>query len=457
MAGRLSYDVAVVGGGPAGTMAAIASARSGARTLLVESQGFLGGMLTSAGTGPMMTFHAGETQVVRGIPAELVRRLVEAGLSPGHIPDPVGYCSSVTPFDAEGLKLVLEEMCRESGVELLYHAIFTECEAGNRRIDALRLFTKGGFIEVEPRVVVDASADADVARAAGAPTAYGRESDGLAQPMTLNAKVYNVDRERLKEYLRSHPDQTYSKDPATVDRASRCGISGAYALLEKAKQEGRITYNRETVLCFETNNPGEFIVNMTRIAKKSALSAFDLTEAEILGRRQVRETLAFLRGSVPGFERCVLASTGPSIGIRESSRLVGEYVLRAEDLVGNVMFDDAICMGGYPIDVHSPDGEAATRYRFLRSGSWYSVPYRSLVCKATDNLIVAGRCVSAEHEALAAIRVTPIAMAIGQAAGSAAAASAREGRAAHALDPGALRRNLVEQGAFLEPCPSSST
>ena len=447
---NLQYDVVVVGGGPAGVVAAIAAARHGAKTLLVERYGYLGGMLTAAGVGPQMTFHAGEIQVVRGIADEIICRLQELGLSPGHMDDFVGYASSVTPFDTEGMKYILETMALEAGVQLLYHTVFTGCTVENRQITKIQLYAKSGFFDVEAKVFLDCTADADLSTCAGVPSVYGRESDHLAQPMTMNIKVSGVDREKMIEYVRRSSDDMLATIPFDrLHQLPRAGIQGGYSLVKKAKVAGEFNIDRDMVLCFETNTPGEFILNMSRIIRKSAVDAFDLTDAEVEGRRQAQQILAFMRKNIPGFENCRMISTGPHIGIRESRKIDGIYKLTAEDLLENRMFDDAIAMGGYPIDIHSPDG-AAMKHRYLKPGSWYSVPYRSLVTKEIENLIVAGRCISATHEACAAIRVTPIVMAIGQAAGTAAAQSSATGEYANRLDTQILRETLRKANVFLD-------
>ncbi len=447
---ELTYDVVVIGGGPAGAMAAIAAARQGASTLLVEQNGYLGGMLTAGGVGPMMTFHAGETQVVRGIPEELVQRLKALALSPGHMEDFVGYASSITPFDAKGLKYVLETMALEAGVRLLYHTTFVDCIAEGGKITAVRLLSKGGFTVVGAKVFVDCSADADLATAAGVPSTYGREEDHLAQPMTMNIKVGNVDRERMIRFVQENREDMLSTIPfERLTKLPRAGIQGAYSRIRLAKERGEFDVDRDMVLCFETNTPGEIILNMSRVIRKSAVDPFELTDAEVEGRRQARQIVAFMQKNIPGFEECCILSTGPKIGVRESRKIHGLYRLTAEDLLTNTMFPDAVAMGGYPIDIHSPDG-AAMQHRHLREGSWYAVPYRSLVAAEAENLLVAGRCISATHEACAAVRVTPIAMAMGQAAGTAAAQSAATGQPANKLDTQALRRTLVENGVFLE-------
>ena len=446
----LNYDVVVVGGGPAGAVAAIAAARQGASTLLVERYGYLGGMLTTAGVGPQMTFHAGGTQVVRGIPEEIVSRLKELDLSPGHMEDYIGYCHTITPFDAEGMKYVLETMAQEAGVTLLYHTVFTGCTVTDGKIESIRLYAKQGYFDVKAKVFLDCTADADLATAAGVSSVYGRESDHLAQPMTMNVKVGNVDRERLIAYVQSNRNDMIRTMPfEKLCLLPRTGMAGAYELIRKAKEQDEFHVDRDLAFCLETNTYGEFILNMSRVIKKSAVNSFELTEAEMEGRRQAREIVEFMRKYIPGFEECRLISTGPQIGIRESRKIDGKYKLTGEDLLANKMFADAIAMGGYPIDIHSPEDEGMC-HRHLKPGSWYSIPYRSLVTEKVENLLVAGRCISVTHEACAAIRVTPIVMAIGQAAGCAAALSVLQGQMANELDTELLRKTLKAQGVFLE-------
>lgn len=448
---NLTYDVVIIGGGPAGTVAAIASARCGAKTLLVEQNGYLGGMLTMAGTGPQMTFHAGSTQVVQGIAEEIVARLVKEGFSPGHLEDFVGYASSVTPFDAEGMKLILETMVKEAGADLLYHTVYTGCEWEDRKIRKVRLYGKQGFFDVSASVFIDASADADLATHAGIGSVYGREEDHLAQPMTMNIKVSNVNRDKMIEYIKNNSGDMLETIPfERLQLIPRSGMQGAYSIIRMAKEKGEFPIDRDMVLCFETNNPGEYILNMSRIIKKSALDSFDLTEAEIEGRKQAHAIVAFMRNYIPGFEHAVIVTTGPHIGIRESRKINGAYRLTASDLLENKMFEDAIAMGGYPIDIHSPDG-GTMEHHYLKKGSWYSIPYRCLYTNELDNLLVAGRCISATHEACAAVRVTPILMAISEGAGTAAAIAAKQGIGVAAIDVAQLQNLLKDHGAFLEP------
>jgi hypothetical protein len=445
-----SWDVVVLGGGPAGTVAAVAAARQGARTLIVEERGFLGGSLTGMGVSPMMTFHAGPTQVVRGIPEEIVTELVGNGWSPGHIEDPVGFCSSVTPFDPEGLKLVLDDLTARAGVDVLFHAAFIGADQDGGRISALHVATRAGVWRIRASVFVDATGDAALAAGLGVPTLLGRPGDGATQPMTMNVRVYGVDTEELDRFQKANPTETNQGDREKVAISKRSGISGAYTILREARQSGEFPYEREMVLAFEGNTRGEYTINMSRIAGLNPVDPFDLSAAEAVGRRQVLATVDFLRKRVPGFANCEVAFTGPNIGVRESRKIVGVHVLSEEDLVRNTMFPDAIGMGGYPIDLHDPDGRAGTHYVRLAEGSWYSIPYRSCLTNEISNLIVTGRCLSATQNALAAVRVTPIVMGFSQGVGVAAAQAAQSGIDVRAVDTDRLRAALMRDGVFLE-------
>lgn len=423
---KCKWDVIVLGGGVSGCMAAFAAAKQGATTLLVEQYGFLGGSLTNAGVGPMMTFHAGNRQVVTGLPQELVERMAAKQGCIGHIEDTTGYASSVTPFDAEIMKLTLDEMAQELCVDVLFHATLVDAKTENGVLQSVVVQTKNGTLELQGSVFIDATGDGALAFAAGAEVRQGRDMDGLCQPMTTNMKVSGVDVESLKAEIRKNQGNFNVKDLSSMDRAPRLSMAGFYKEFNKAKTDGLLHTEREDVLLFETVNSGEVIVNTTRIVKLNPVDPWDLSRAEQEGRKQAHELIRFFRKSCVGFENAILVSTGVQIGVRESRRVMGDYVLTQEDLLESKYFEDTVALGGYPIDIHNPTG-AKTATTHLKPGQYYYIPLRSLIVKGFENFLVCGRCMSATHEAGAAIRVTPIAMGVGQAAGAAAGLASTEG------------------------------
>jgi ribulose 1,5-bisphosphate synthetase/thiazole synthase len=444
-----SFDVIVAGGGPTGLCAAVAAARNGAKTLLVERYGFLGGNATVSLVGPWMTFHAGPNeQIVEGMPEELVRRLQKADGSLGHVRDTTGYVSTVTPFDAEVLKMVAFEMCEEAGVTLLLHTVVTDVIRDGNRVTGLVVYNKSGYMELRAPVVIDTTGDGDVAVLAGAEFQQGRESDGLTQPMTMMFRMAGVDLAAVRAHMAAHPDNFYRRTMlGELEQQPHLSVNGFYREFAAAQAAGEVTINRDMVLFFQTVRADEVTVNMTRVQGLSATNAWELTKAEVELRRQVWQLVAFFRKYIPGFQNAYLAATGTQAGVRESRRIMGDHVLTADEISEGTHFADIISRYAYPIDIHSPDGKGTKTVR-LKTGS-YEIPYRVLLPRGIEGLLVAGRCLSCTHEALAAVRTMPSMMAVGQAAGTAAALAVQGGVTPRQVEISALHRVLAAQGANL--------
>lgn len=416
-----TYDVLVAGGGPSGIAAAVAAARQGANTLLVERYGFLGGAGTAMMVNPWMSYWAAggvNVQLIYGVLQELIDRMTAMGM--------YGHPKQKTAFDPEALKVAAEELCQEAGVKLLYHSFLGEAvmnETGTR-IETVRFANKAGLVDMTASMYVDTTGDGDLAALAGAIVEKGRAVDSLSQPMTLNFRMANVDMDRMM---------------------TRQEITDLYL---EAKRRGEIDCPRENVLWFYANQPGVIHFNTTRVLRKDATDPWELTEAEIEGRRQVQQLVRFLKAEVPAFEDAYLQTTAPQIGVRESRRVIGEYLLTAEELLACCRFDDVIARGSYSVDIHNPDG-AGTLIQHLPEGEWYDIPFRTLIPKKIENLLIGGRPISATHEAHSAIRVQPIAMAIGQAAGTAAALCVSEHVLPRELDVRQVQEALTAQGAVL--------
>ena len=456
------YDVLVLGGGVSGSIAAIAAARTGARVLLVEEHGFLGGSLTAMGVGPMMSFHnpSGE-QVVRGIPDELIGRLQARGASLGHIPDTTTYCSTVTPFDSEELKIELETMLTEAGGEILFHTQLAATELADHRLAAVVICNKAGLTPLRAKVFIDATGDADLAARAGVTFTYGRTADGLAQPMTMNLKLANVDTAAVRDYARRHPED-FLWSPAgqaeglrRLASSPRLSLAGFLRAWKAARERGEIDVPRDQVLFFETPVSGVVIVNTSRIVGLNATDPFQLSCAEKIGRRQCSQIFRFLRQHAPGFAAAVRMDTAAKVGVRETRHVAGLYQITADDIMTSQAFDDAIALGGYPIDIHAPSSETTATTR-LQPSARYQIPLRSLMVERPENLLVVGRCISATHEAAAAFRVSPIAMAIGQAGGVTAAEAAQRGVNPAQVPFAAIRERLLQQGAQLPSLETSA-
>jgi hypothetical protein len=448
-------DVVVIGGGPAGSVAAVAAAREGARVVCVERYGFLGGTLTAAMVAPIMGFHAGPRQVVQGIPQEIVARLQALGASPGHVPDPIDFCYTVTPFDYEGLKRVLLELAVGAGVDLWLHTVFLEARAADGTIQSVRVWQKDGIKEIHAPVFVDASGDGDLSVAAGGRAEMGRPEDHRPQPMTLMFRMGGVQWDAVMDHLERHPDEI-QHGQGLHDRIevrwlrglpSR-GFAGFGAVVREARARGEWTIPRDRLLVFEGVRSGEAVVNTTRVLNRLGVVGHDLAQAEVEGRQQAYAVAEFLTRHIPGFAGAYLLETPTQIGVRETRRVVGDYTLTADDVLGGRKFDDAIACGAYPIDIHDPVSERLVAKR-LPDGEYYTIPYRCLLPQGGKNWLVAGRCISSTHEAFAAFRVSAIVMAIAQAAGIAAAMAAHQGTSPRALDAQVLRAVLRERGAFV--------
>ncbi|HET9097770.1 MAG TPA: FAD-dependent oxidoreductase [Candidatus Baltobacteraceae bacterium] len=442
------FDVLVIGGGNAGCAAALAAARHGAKTLLVERYGFLGGTATAAMVGPWMTFHSAGKRIVGGIAQEIVERLQRMGGSPGHLYDSSDYVPTITPFDPEIHKALLFEMMREAGVQLLLHAYFLRAIESETGVEGAVFATVAGEREYRAAFTIDATADAYVAASAGVATQQGDER-GRVQPASLMFRLSHVDLSKTATYVRMHPDQMRTSLKAHERLApAMTAVAGLYDLWNDALEHGEVSVPREVVSFFITPYPDEVSVNMTRVTNVDPLDPDDLTRAEVEARAQVMQLLEFFRKRVPGFESARIAATGTQIGIRESRRIEGAYTLTREDVLQARRFTDAVARSAYPIDIHNPAGTGTVTQR-LPEGQSYEIPYRCMVPAYVDRLLVAGRCISTTHEALASTRLTPTVMTLGQAAGTAAALAKQTGTRLRSIDTERLRSMLKDDGVLL--------
>ena len=410
---EFSCDVLVIGGGVAGFAAALAAAREGAKVILTEENGYLGGTATAGLVAPFMTCYdtKGENQLIHGIFEELVNELIKVN---GAIPPAdCRKCDSysgyklhghlgTTPIDKEQLKVVMEQMCLKAGVELKYHYLFVQAKKVDRVLKSAIFATGNGFYQISAKAFIDCTGDASVCYAAGGECAFSEEN-GRLQPASTFFLIDNVDKEALDAICLPSQD---GRERAFMD------------LVEAAKARGEFPCGTQKVRLYEQPN-GIWAVNMCQIDEPFDVTDPDLiTKAEIDGRQQVREIFRFLKKDVPGLQNIRLLQTSERVGIRESRRIVGEYVLTHEDLLASRQFEDAVVYLSNSVDVHTP---GAVNYQPFKNEAPYSIPYRCLVPKDFDNVWSAGKSVSADRHAHGAVRVMPPSIAMGEAAGVASA------------------------------------
>jgi glycine/D-amino acid oxidase-like deaminating enzyme len=417
-------DVLVIGSGSAGASAAIAAAETGAQTMLIERYGFMGGISTQV----LDTFYGFFTpgshpkKVVGGIPDRVVANLEQRGAMLIR-PNTYGAGNGIT-YDPEKLKVIWEKMAIEAGVRLLYHTLFIDVLLENKRVVGVISAGKNGLGEIEAGVVIDASGDGDVAASAG--VSFESAATGPVQSLTTTFRLINVDVDTARQVKK---DQLHGLMQEAID-------SGSYDL---PRREGSVHI---------TPLPGVMATNMTRVIQVDATDVEQLTRAEIEGRRQALEYFRFLRERVPGYEKAELANFSVQIGVRESRRIFGRYRLTRQDVLGACKFNDAIAQCGAPIEEHHAGAD--TRWEYLPEGETYQIPYRCLLPEDIDGLLVAGRCLSADHDAHASVRSMGQCMSMGQAAGIAAALAIQKKSMPGELPITELQNHLCQIGALIE-------
>jgi FAD dependent oxidoreductase len=426
------YEVAVLGGGPAGIAAAVAAARAGRRTLLIERYGFLGGMGTAAGVTNFCGLHANVYgkmhRVVQGIASDLLARIDRlGGLNAPHL---ILGKILAQAYDTAAYKIAADDLLGACKVDILFHALGAGVVMhDDKRIGALMVETKAGRQAVAADIFIDCSGDGDLAAWAGAPFEVGDNEGHLLYP-SMMFRLNGIDPEKAGEAWRTIP-----------------------ALMEKAEAEGTHKFPRKGAIVRPQRSGIEWRVNFTQLSRDdgsaiNGLEPDDLTRGEIDGRRQAIQAFEFLR-TVPGFEKSYIVDLPPQLGIRETRRVVGGYMLSGEDVLGCASFDDSIGVNGWPMEVHVA-GDVIFKFPPIpESRGFNELPYRMLLPEGVDNLLVAGRCASMTHDGQSAARVSGACFAMGEAAGSAAALALSGNTIPRDIAPEKLQQALRQQGAFI--------
>ncbi len=477
-----NFDVAVVGSGPAGIGAALAAARCGVRTLLIEKNSVLGGQMTSGlvtgfhgfrahdgftqkGDGSVLMTDRRTPMMVKGLPLEIMNRLAEKGAAYMEADDP----PMRVEYDPEALIPLLFQMCKESGVELLLDTFVFGVEMDRNRIQRVRAANKSGEVCVEAKVFVDASADGDLLAWSGCEYSMGDAQTGRCMPLSVYQVLGGVDLQKTLDYLRENPDDlhisTVGRWQEMYDKGAPVSLTGFRRLVRKAAEAG----DYPCALNLETKLPNPIFDIQTSWMRRGMVKllvdmayGIDITDGDELTKaeadmrmNQAPGIFQFMRKYVPGFESCYLLYTAPLIGTRESRRLNGLYRINKEDVLNNRRFQDSVARCGRAMNVHSSGGGGQTSERGgqqwieAESPEGFDVPYRALMPVTVENLLASGRCISVDRDALGSVRGEPVCMATGEAAGVAAALAAQGGRAVQDVPVAELQKLLLKRNVIL--------
>lgn len=440
---RNEVDILVVGGGPSGLMAAQAAASKGNRNvMLLESRGFLGGNLTIG--LPILAFLGPKgNQIIKGYAQEFIDRLQKRGAASGH--KPCKLHTSLTIIDPEQAKNLAFEIMEECGVEVLLYTFVADTIVENDEVKGVIIESKAGREAVLAKTVIDCTGDADVAFRGGVECSKGDENGGM-QPPTLMFNMRGVEVQALRDAIVNHPE-IYDMDRMPKEQfiEGHFITVGLRGMLDKARKEGLDLPVSRTILITGLSDD-EIWVNMTRVSGVDSTRPESYTRGEQTAHKQIAEVAEYLRRYVPGFQNAWIDKVAPFMGIRESRVIKGKYVLTAQDILSMKKFDDVIAMGGYPVDIHHSSGGDCT---MIFCDDAYSIPYRVLVPASVKGLLVAGRCSSMTHEAMAATRVMSTCMALGEAAGTAARLALDAGVPVGEIDIKTLQKELLENNVYL--------
>jgi hypothetical protein len=450
-----TWDVIVLGGGTAGAIAGIAAARAGAKTLVIEALGSLGGSGTNAQVTPLMRNVSSGISLNQGITEDLKTRLCARG------DGATDQNGNDNWFNPEGMKFVLERMLVEAGGEVLYHTHFVDVElepqGDLQKISSVIVHNKNGLQRLRAKAFIDATGDADVAVQAGSPFDAGELDTGLHQAMSLRFMLGGVNLERLCDFLAKHGQAQESTKfmhfwmvwgkNATLEPLFRHGVERG--LLEE--RDGDYFQGFSV-----PGQPGVISFNCPRLDAdiNDGADAWTLSKAQVDGKLAIDRLWHFLRSTFDGCEQSFIASYAPMVGVRETRRIRGEYVLTLEDILECRTFPDAICRNHYPVDIHTPRGQKLYHERsgdlpYFKPDAFHEIPFRALIPQTLENLLVPGRCASATFEAQSAIRVQQNCHSMGEAAGLAAAWMAQQSLGTRGIETDDLRAALKRQGAYL--------
>lgn len=449
---QVKADVVVLGGGSGGLGAAIAAAREGAETIIVDRQGFLGGNMTIG--LPLLAFLDAQGRTVTGgLAQEIVDRLIELGGCYGHRECPLH--NSTTVVDPSLMKIVLFEKVKQYGVKPMLHCEIIETNVVDGEIKSVVVKGKGKEFELVADVFIDATGDGDVAYMAGCEYEKGQYKTGEQQPSTLMFTLGGVNLDNFFDYLEKHPEELKHGDTMQIRpgytaqflRESENHVFvGMRNTMQRLRAEGKAPIQRDTIIYINLPIEGHVAINTIRILNFDGSDISQLSKGEMDAHLQVLPLIQMFKEHVPGFENCFLSNISPFLGIRETRRVVGKQMIREEAAVNGIVPEDTIALGSYIIDIHSGSGDS-TIIKSLAGP--YGITYGATISKDVKRLMMSGRCISVDPVVFGSSRVMPTCMAVGEGAGIGAALASKKGILPEEVDVQEIRDRLRAHNAIL--------
>ncbi len=423
------YDVIVVGGGIAGVSAAVRAGREGAKTLLIEHYGFVGGMSTAGMVSPFMKHQVQGETLVNGVFSDIENEMRKRN---GMIDN---------GFYANSFRTAAYHLLSESNCTILFNSEIIKVNKIDKSISSLTVLVENHQKEISANIFIDTTGDAQLLYLGEFPWVKGDENTGHLQALTLFFRMGNIDIKSVTEYVAKNKSDFFKWMTYDFDFSKIISIAGYFSNVKKAIAEGRLNPDVEYIFFTTLPESGEGSFNTSNILGMDASTSYSLTQAEMIGRKQVYQVVKILQEEIPGFENSYLLETAVQVGVRETRRAIGDYIVTGDDIKVGSKFKDAIARGCYGIDIHGQKDESS-RMEDLEEGQYYEIPLRALIVKYADNLLVAGRCISSTREGHSALRIMPTSAATGEACGAIAALASRNNILVRDVNPNDVRNKI---------------
>lgn len=424
------YDIIVAGAGIAGISAAVKAASMGVSVLLIEHYPFLGGMSAAGMVSPFMKSETDGINLVKGVYKEIELGLKNMG---GMIDN---------GFYSWAFRSVANALLWKHNVDIAFNTDLVAVEVNSGEVKSIKLSTNDGLLEVKAKQFIDTTGDAQLVSQGNFSWLKGDEQTGKLQALTLFFRMGGINVQKTADYVKQNPNDFLDWMDIEFDFKHIISIAGYKSFIKKAQDEGRLSKEIEYIFFTTLPESGEGSFNCTNILGIDPSDSEALTKAELIGHQQVAQLVDLMNNEVPGFESAYLIDTGIQVGVRETRRAVAEYMMSGDDILKGADFTDTIARGCYGIDIHGQENEKS-RMEELQEGAWYGIPYRSLLVKNSENLLVAGRCIGSTREGHSALRIMPTASATGEACGAAAAIAVKKETALRSIDYQELKQELI--------------